>query len=88
MSSHKKRPKTKRAKHKTDSLPDLDPIVDALWDAYAFVWTANQVIAQGNHGPEQFVMRQGVEAFERACEQLEAAHLELSRLRRATGGAS
>jgi hypothetical protein len=79
-----KRSKRKRRtqRKRTDTAPpDLSLIVEALWDAYGFVWTANEVIAQGDYyGPEQVVLHQGVEAIKQVCERLDAARRELSRV--------
>jgi hypothetical protein len=49
MSSHKKGRKSKRRKRTSLSPPDLSLIVEALWDAYGLVWTANEVIPQGDY---------------------------------------
>jgi hypothetical protein len=88
MIRHKKPRKSKRAKRTTDSPPDLSQIVYAFWDAHAFVWTAHQVMKEGHCGPEEAVLRQGVETLKKLCEQLDSIESELSRLRRGTGGAS
>lgn len=75
----------KRAKRTpSKSAPDLSPIIDTLSDAYGLVWTANQVITQGVHyGPEQGVLRQGVEALERVLKQLDEAALQLAQFHKA-----
>ena len=77
MKTSKKSRTRRRAKRtsKSPPLPDLRLIVKAFHDAYALVWTANEVIAASNYyGPEQVVLHQGVEAIKQVCERLEAAH--------------
>jgi len=68
-----------RPKRTSKTAPDLSAISDALSDAYALVWTAHQVIVEGNHGPEEGALRLGVEALERVCGQLDDAEYQLAR---------
>lgn len=89
MSSRKKRRTGKRAKPTNKSpLPDLSPITEAFHDAYCAVWTAHQVLVEGDHGLEEGALRIGVELLLRVYEQLEEAEGELSRHRRGAGDES
>lgn len=72
----------------TNSLPDLESMVDAFWDAVALVVTAHAVIVESDtgYGEEESVLRQGCEALERVGDQLEDAQLQFARCRTNHGG--
>ena len=59
--------------------PDLAAILDALFDAQSLITVAHKVIVDGDvpYGPEEFVLRQGVEALKRVNDDLEQAVLAL-----------
>jgi hypothetical protein len=72
-----------RANGPTDTIPELEPIVDAFCDAIALVLTAHAVIVEGRHyGPEESALRQGCEALVRSRDQLEQAAGQLRRFRK------
>ncbi len=94
--SRRKSPKTRTDKRRTNAsikLPDLDPILEAVADAEAFVnvvYMAFQV--NGRDGPEQPVLWRAIQSLERIHEQLADACSRLAQFRRtnasAAGGAS
>ena len=60
--------------------PDLTSVINSFSDATALVSVASKVIANSPYsGPEASVLRLGVEALERASDQLEEADLALNR---------
>jgi hypothetical protein len=79
-SSAKARPRRTRS---SESLPDLSNVVDAFHDAQALVLVAHMAVADNTHyGPEENVLRQGVEALDRVSDQFDEADMQLGRLRR------
>lgn len=79
----------KRSKHGTGvqgerasvSPPDLTIIFSAFCDAQALVAVAHKVMVNANYGygPEESVLRQGVDALDRVSDQLEDAERQLAR---------
>lgn len=70
----------------TNSLPDLESMVNAFWDAVALVVTAHAVIVERTgYRKEESVLRQGCEALERVGDQLEDAQLQVARFRTSHG---
>jgi hypothetical protein len=66
-------------------LPELEPVVDAFWDALALVETAHAVIVEGDsYGSEESVLRQGCDALTRV--RVEDAQLQLARFRKSRNG--
>jgi hypothetical protein len=71
----------------TNVLPELEPIVDAFWDALALVETAHAVIVEGDsYGSEESVLRQSCDALTRVRDQIEDAQLQLARFRKSRNG--
>jgi hypothetical protein len=71
---------TARRKPAPKPLPDLSDILDALRDAQALVSTAHAVVVRGDHyGPEERVLRMGVDALQAVYRRLDEADLELAR---------
>lgn len=71
--------KSKRPQKPRAPLNHLDEIHDAFADGLALVTTAHEVITQSSaYGPEETVLRLGVEALSRIYDQLDRANIELS----------
>jgi hypothetical protein len=71
-----------------NQLPDIGAIVFAFADAQALVTVAHKLIVDGdNYGPEEGVLRLGVEALDRISNQLDEAEMQLGRFRRRNSGA-
>jgi hypothetical protein len=93
MSAPEKSVRARRAKSRPKSartsiakLPDLSEIVYALSDAGALVTVASSAVMDGGGGPEATVLRLGVDALEKAMDQLERAELKFAAFRKRHGG--
>lgn len=69
-----------RYRRPTNRLPDLSDILLAVRDAQALVTVAHAVLVRGNaYGPEENVLRMGVEALRVVYRRLEESDLQLAR---------
>src|SRR5262249_43935328 len=69
-----------RRRKNAHPLPDLSNIVLAFYDAQALVAVAHTALAErDDYGPEESVLRQGVEALDRISERLEEADGQFDR---------
>jgi hypothetical protein len=81
MSAHKKKAKRKPRIKKID-LPDLTEILHAFNNAFSLVAVAHRVIAEGDdYGPEEYVLRMGVNALDAVYKRLDEADLQITRFR-------
>jgi hypothetical protein len=65
-----------------EALPDLTAIFYAFCDARALVTVAHAVIVESDdYGPEESVLRLGVEALNSVSDQLDEAEMQLDRFR-------
>ena len=96
MSASKKSVRAHKAKrgprsaHKAvvAKLPDLDEILDAMYDASALITVASDAVMAGDGGAEACVLRIGVVALEEVIDQFEDAVLKFGQFRKSNGGAS
>lgn len=72
------RKSTHRARAR-QTLPSLDEILGEFSDAYSLLAVSSDVVSDdGNSGPVSVVLRLGVEALNRAYNQLDEAILQMS----------
>jgi len=84
VSTRKKSGRAKRQAEGTarTSFPDLAAILGAFADAYAMIHVSRLAVADNDHsGPESVALRLGVEAFDKAYNQLDRAILDLEDIR-------
>jgi hypothetical protein len=85
--------RSRRGRWPGHQLPDLSAILFAFRDAQALMTVAHAVVVRSYHyGPEERVLRMGVDALQAVYRQLEEADLQLARFQkknaRALRGAS
>lgn len=90
--AHSRKP-ARRKRRPVAKLPDLEPILSALFDANALVSVAMSALAASNHSDlEETVLRVGVNRLQSVYDQLDAANVQLAQIRTkhagTVGGAS
>ena len=85
--AHKAKRPTKSARKSIAKLPDLDEVLDALYDATALITVASDAVMNGDGGAEASVLRMGVAALEEVVDQLEHAALKFDQFQKSNGGA-
>ena len=91
MSARKKsgHAKRHRAKNVKAELPDLTETLHAFVEALALVTVAHRVIAESDgHGPEEYVLRMGVNALDAVYNRLDEAAIQITHFRDKKAGAS
>ena len=77
---------TSKSRKADNSLPDLTEILHAFVDALALVTVAHRSIAEGDYGPEEYVLRMGVQALDAVYNRFDRAELQITRFREKNAG--
>lgn len=86
--AHKAKRRPKSAHKAVAKLPDLDEILDAMYDASALITVASDAVMDGDGGAEACVLRIGVVALEEVIDQLEDAALKFDQFQKSNGAAA
>ena len=82
---------TNRKKPAVDELPDLEPVYNDIYDAYAVVGAASFALHEGDSEVEGLALatlRQGTKALNAAVDRLEKVEAQVGRIRRKVTGES